>query len=64
METRVQAVKDRARYHKGKVRAHRQELRACMAELAKLRAICEEHGIQLIIESEGENHGSESTPQH
>ncbi len=61
MEFRVQAVKDRARYHKGKVREHRQELHACMEQLAKLQAICEEHGIKLIIESEGDSHGSKST---
>lgn len=52
---------EEARLHKRAIRKHRAALHTCNDALAKLRAICEQHGIALIDESEGIPHGS---PEH
>ena len=52
---------EEARLHKRAIRRHRAALHTCNDALAKLRVICEQHGIALINESEEVTHGS---PDH
>jgi len=49
---------EEARLHKRAIRKHRAALHSCNDALAELRAICEQHGIALIDESEEVTHGS------
>ena len=51
-------LKEEARLHKRAIRKHRAALHSCNDAFAKLRAICEQHGIALIDESEEATHGS------
>lgn len=60
-QLQVELLFEEARLHKRAIRKHRAALHSCNDALAKLRAICEEHGIALIDESEGATHG-ETTP--
>ncbi len=61
VEKRIRLLLESVRFHKRAVRHHREMLRSCQEDIAKLREICEQHGITLTIQGEGMTHGPPQT---
>lgn len=60
---RIRTLESAAREHKREVRHHRAQLRACMDEIAELRALAARLGLQF-THGEEDTHGQFERAQH